>query len=68
MSSFDTSFVSSRSTLRQRIARMCEISFDRRYRQRAARAAQLRALSDADLAILGLAREDILFEVFSGRH
>lgn len=68
MSSLDTSFVSCRSTLRQRLARMCETSFDRGYRQRTARAAQMRALSDADLALLGLSREDILFAVFSGRH
>lgn len=68
MSSLDTSFVSCRSTLRQRIARMCETSLERRYRQRTARAAQLRALSDADLALLGLSHEDILFAAFPGRH
>lgn len=68
MSSIDTSFVSSRATLRQRMARMLEPSFERRFRQRAVRAAQLRALSDAELSLLGLSREDILLEVFSGRH
>ncbi|MBP0481073.1 hypothetical protein [Sagittula salina] len=55
------------STLRQRIARMLETPFDRRYRQRTAAITALRAKSDADLAAMGLTREDIVSHVFSGR-
>jgi uncharacterized protein YjiS (DUF1127 family) len=67
MAYFDNSFVSSRVSLRQRIARMFETPFDRRYRQRAARIEELRSLSDADLAARGIARDDILLHVFSGK-
>ncbi|MBW4985662.1 hypothetical protein KZZ07_24270 [Mameliella sp. CS4] len=67
MAYFDNSFVSSRATLRQRLSRAFETPFDRRYRQRTARIDELRALSDAELAQQGIAREDILFHVFSGK-
>ena len=67
MTHFENSFVSSRATLRQRAARLLETPFDRRYRQRIAKVETLRALSDADLAARGLAREDILFHVFAGK-
>lgn len=67
MAYFDNSFVSNRTTLRQRLARAFETPFDRRYRQRTARIDALRALSDAELAQRGIAREDILFHVFSGK-
>ena len=67
MAYFDTSFVSNRTTLRQRLARVFETPFDRRYRQRTARVEQLRAMSDAELSARGIAREDILLHVFAGR-
>ncbi|MGR3370814.1 MAG: hypothetical protein ACU0CC_15560 [Sagittula sp.] len=55
------------STLRQRLARMFETPFDRRYRQRTATIAALRAKSDADLAAMGLTRDEIVPHVFRGR-
>ncbi|MBN7785604.1 MULTISPECIES: hypothetical protein [Ponticoccus] len=67
MAYFDHSFVSNRSTLRQRIERMFETPFDRRYRQRTEQIAKLRAKSDAELASMGLSREDILLHVFANR-
>ncbi|SNS04659.1 hypothetical protein [Antarctobacter heliothermus] len=67
MAYFDNSFVSSRATLRQRMARLFETPFDRRYRQRTAQVEALRALSDADLAARGIARDDILFHVFTSK-
>ncbi|WP_417208000.1 hypothetical protein [Antarctobacter sp.] len=67
MAYFDNSFVSSRATLRQRMARLFETPFDRRYRQRTARVEALRAMSDAELVTRGIAREDILFHVFTGK-
>ncbi|SNS04641.1 hypothetical protein [Antarctobacter heliothermus] len=67
MAYFDSSFVSNRTTLRQRVARFLETPFDRRYRQRTARIEALRALSDAELAACGIAREDILLHVFAGK-
>lgn len=67
MAFFDNSFVNNPATLRQRLARMMETPFDRRYRQRTARVDALRALSDAELATRGIAREDILFHVFAGK-
>ena len=54
-------------TLRQRLARLLETPFDRRYRQRMAAIRSLRAKSDADLAALGLTRDDILNHVFTTR-
>ena len=69
MAFFDTSFAASRTTIRQRLSqrltRLFETPFDRRYSQRTARVEALRALSDAELAARGIAREDILFHVFS---
>ncbi|MGP6085771.1 hypothetical protein [Antarctobacter jejuensis] len=67
MAFFDNSFVSSRITLRQRMARLFDTPFDRRYRQRTARVEELRALSDSALAARGIARDDILLHVFSGK-
>ena len=67
MTSNDNSFVSHRAALHQRLARLFDTPFDRRYRQRTARIAELRGLSDAELARRGLTRGDILFHVFSGR-
>lgn len=67
MAYFDNSFVSNRAILRQRMARLFETPFDRRYRQRTAQVETLRAMSDADLAARGVAREDILFHVFTSK-
>ena len=67
MAYFDNSFVSSRANLRQRLARVFETPFDRRYRQRTERVEQLRAMSDAELSARGIARDDILFHVFAGK-
>lgn len=67
MAYIDNSFVSNTTTLRQRLARLLETPFDRRYRQRTSRVAALRALSDEALAARGIARDDILFHVFSGK-
>ncbi|WP_425071111.1 hypothetical protein [Sagittula sp. S175] len=55
------------TSLRQRLARLLETPFDRRYRQRTAAIKALRAKSDADLAAMGLTREDIVSHVFSNR-
>ncbi|KUF11992.1 hypothetical protein [Pseudoponticoccus marisrubri] len=65
MAYFDPSFISDRRTLRQRVARLFDTPFDRRYRRVARRVEELRAMSDAELARLGIAREDILLHVFS---
>ncbi|MBV7393800.1 hypothetical protein [Mameliella sediminis] len=67
MAYFDSNLISNRVTLRQRIARLFETPFDRRYQQRTARIEALRALSDGELAARGIAREDILLHVFSGK-
>ncbi|GGF58052.1 hypothetical protein SAMN05216376_104151 [Mameliella alba] len=67
MAYYDSSFDANRTTLRQRIARLFETPFDRRYRKRTARIDELRMLSDAELSRRGIAREDILFHVFSGK-
>ncbi|ASP22584.1 hypothetical protein ANTHELSMS3_03974 [Antarctobacter heliothermus] len=67
MAYFDNSFASSSATLRQRMARLFETPFDRRYRQRTAQVEALRAMSDTDLATRGVAREDILFHVFTSK-
>lgn len=67
MACIDARFAAPRITFRQRVARLLETPFDRRYRQRTARIAELRALSDTELAARGIAREDILFHVFSGK-
>ena len=67
MAYFDNSFTSTKATFSQRISRLFDTPFDRRYRKRAARVEALRAMSDAQLAARGIAREDILFHVFSGK-
>ncbi len=66
MAFFDNSFTSTKVTLGQRLARMFDTPFDRRYRQRARKVEALRNLSDRELAARGIARDDILFHVFSG--
>ncbi|APX23780.1 MAG: hypothetical protein CML50_13785 [Rhodobacteraceae bacterium] len=50
-----------------RLARLLETPFARRQRQLAARVADLRALSDDELARLGLRRDQILGHVFGVR-
>ena len=55
------------SSLRQLVSRLFETPFDRRYRQRTAEIRALRAKTDADLAAMGLMREDILSHVFAKR-
>lgn len=67
MAYFDNSITSTTSTLGQRVCRLFDTPFDRRYRKRAARVEALRALSDAQLSARGIARADILFHVFSGK-
>lgn len=67
MAYFDHSFVSNGTNLRQRLGRMFETPFDRRYRQRTEQIARLRAKTDAELAAMGLTREDILLHVFANR-
>ena len=47
------------------LRRIFETPFDTRTRELAARVARLRALSDAELAEMGLHRDDILHHVFS---
>ncbi|MDJ0820613.1 MAG: hypothetical protein QNJ09_02240 [Paracoccaceae bacterium] len=66
MAYFDPSFVSDRPTLRKRFARLFDTPFDRRSRRMAARIKTLRALSDAELAKLGIGRDDIVVHVFTG--
>lgn len=51
----------------KRLSQLLETPFDRRYRQRTAEIAALRLKSDADLAAMGIAREDIVAHVFAGR-
>ncbi|MGP6085773.1 hypothetical protein [Antarctobacter jejuensis] len=66
MAYFDNSFTSTKATLGQRLSRLFDTPFDRRYRQRTREIEALRKLSDRELAARGIAREDILFHVFSG--
>lgn len=69
MAYFDPSFERStglRHTLGRMATRLFETPFDARQRRLAARVADLRALSDAELAARGLQRQDILFHVFGG--
>ncbi|WP_371036571.1 MULTISPECIES: hypothetical protein [unclassified Rhodosalinus] len=47
------------------LRRIFDTPFDARTRELAARVARLRALSDAELAEIGLHRDDILRHVFS---
>ncbi|MCR8550725.1 hypothetical protein M4578_23110 [Salipiger sp. P9] len=58
---------SSCEPLSRRIARLFETPFARRQRALAARAAELRACSDAELARMGLRRDQILAHVFGAR-
>lgn len=51
----------------RRIARIFETPFARRQRQLAERIASLRALTDEELARLGLQRDEILAHVFRAR-
>ncbi|MGH1414355.1 MAG: hypothetical protein ACRBB0_12750 [Pelagimonas sp.] len=67
MAYFDPSFERQsglRHSLRAAFKGFFETPFDARQRRLAARVAELRALSDADLAAQGMARQDILFHVF----
>ncbi len=66
MAYFDHDYVAQPSVLR-RLAALFDTPFDRRSRRLAAQVAELRALSDAELEALGIAREDILFHVFGAR-
>jgi len=65
MAYYDQSFHG--PTLRERLTRLLETSYERRYRQRTETIAALRAKSDAELAQMGLTRDDILAHVFAGR-
>ncbi|CUH76616.1 DUF1127 domain-containing protein [Tropicibacter naphthalenivorans] len=53
------------STLRETLSRLLETPFDRRLRARQTRIAQLRAMTDSELANMGLTRDAILPYVFS---
>ncbi|WP_121631768.1 hypothetical protein [Tropicibacter alexandrii] len=66
MAYFDNSY-ETRTTLRDRVARLFETPHDRKVRARAARIEALRALSDAELAARGIARDNIVMHVFSQR-
>ena len=67
MAYFDNNYTDSRTTLRDRIARLFETPHDRRVRARAARIEALRALSDVELAARGIQRDNIVMHVFSQR-
>jgi uncharacterized protein YjiS (DUF1127 family) len=67
MAYIDDGFAAGGTGLRQRLARMLETPYDRRYRARTRAIAALRAKSDVDLAAMGLRREDIVSHVFGGR-
>ncbi len=64
MAFYDDLLTRERPSLRTWVSRMIETPFDRRQRSLASRVEMLRAKSDAELAELGLQREDILFHVF----
>ncbi len=53
--------------LTRRIARLFDTPFERRQRALAARVAELRAMSDGELAQRGLTRDVILPHVFGAR-
>lgn len=53
--------------LSRRVARLFETPFARRQRALAARVAELRAMSDSELAARGLTRDAILPHVFGAR-
>ncbi|WP_417724775.1 hypothetical protein [Salipiger sp.] len=58
--------LSSREPLLRRLSRLLDTPFAARQRQLSARVAQLRALSDAELARMGLTRDGIIPHVFGG--
>ncbi|GGB18660.1 hypothetical protein [Allosediminivita pacifica] len=64
MAFYDDLMTRERPSLRNWVARIVETPFDRRQRQLASQVEALRSKSDAQLAELGLQREDILFHVF----
>ena len=68
MAFYDLSPTPRRASLVARLARLLDTPFDRRQRRLCARAAQLRALSDRQLAEIGLTRDTILLHVFRGHH
>ena len=67
MAYFDQDFTSSTRRFRDAIARLFETPFDRRGRFLAARVRLLRAMTDGELAKLGIQRDQILFHVFAGK-
>ncbi len=70
MAYFDPSFETEsplRRALGAMVSRLTETPFDARQRRLAARVTELRALSDDQLATMGLTRSDILFHVFGSR-
>ncbi|WGW03332.1 hypothetical protein [Tropicibacter oceani] len=62
----DLSLAPRRVSLFARLARLLDTPFDRRHRRLSARVAELRALSDRQLAEIGLTRDTILLHVFRG--
>lgn len=69
MAYFDTSFERTsglRHSLSAILSNIFETPFDTRQRRLAAKVSELRALSDGELAQLGMQRQDILFHVFGG--
>lgn len=67
MAYFDHSFTATQPGVIARFTRLFETPFDRRNRRLAARVTELRALSDQELAAMGIARDQILFHVFGGK-
>ncbi len=58
--------VSKRPSFRQRLALLFDTPFERRYRARRDSIAALQALSDTELAAMGLERGEIVSHVFRG--
>ena len=67
MAYFDQDFANPKRRFRDAIARLFETPFDRRSRFLAARVRLLRAMTDGELAKLGIQRDQILFHVFAGK-
>ena len=63
MAYFDQDFTSPKRRFRDVIGCVFDTPFDRRSRLISARAAELRALSDAELAALGIPRDQIILHV-----
>lgn len=63
MAYFDQDFTSSKRRFRDAIGRLFDTPFDSRSRRISARAAELRAMSDAELAALGIPRDQIILHV-----